>query len=141
VDVAASLRARHRRALARRAEAFRRRKAIYSVWAKRTGFTDTLRCATLEGGFSLWEEYIDQGRAQVRDLASGAVELRYEDLLEDPVGKLRDLASFCGLAPTDRMVTEAARTVDTPRSLAYQGDPELETFSEASAGRLRERGY
>jgi GNAT superfamily N-acetyltransferase len=141
VDVAASLRARHRRALARRAEAFRRRRPIYSVWAKRTGFTDSLRCATLEGGFSLWEEYVDQGRALVQDLGSRALELRYEDLLEDPVGRLRDLAVFCGLAPTHLRLTEAGGAVDARRSLAFRGDPELEAFSEAAADRLRERGY
>jgi hypothetical protein len=141
VDVAASLRARHRRALARRAEAFRRRKPIYSVWAKRTGFTDSLRCATLEGGFSLWEEYVDQGRALVQDLGSRALELRYEDLVEDPVGRLRDLALFCGLAPTHLRLNEAAGAVDARRSLAFRGDAELEAFSEAAADRLRERGY
>jgi hypothetical protein len=141
VDVAASLQARHRRALARRAEAFRRRKGIYAVWAKRTGFTDTLRCATLEGGFSLWEEYVDQGRANVRDLGSRGVELRYEDLLEDPTGSLRDLAAFCGLPLGEERVTEAASAVDTARSLAFRGDPELEAFAKAAAERLRARGY
>lgn len=141
VDVAASLRARSRASLARRGAAYRSRRWLYQAWPKRTGFTDSLRCATLEGGFSLWEEYVAEGRAHVRRLGPSALELRYEDLVTSPEGPMRSLASFVELDPPREALASIAREVRTERALAFRGTPELEEFAEASADRLRKLGY
>jgi hypothetical protein len=141
VDVAASLRARHRAALARRGAAYRSRRRLYRLWPKRTGFTDSLRCATLEGGFSLWEEYVTEGRAHVGRLGSSALELRYEDLVGSPEAPVRGLASFCGVEPPQVDLASIARGVKSERALAFRGTPELDEFAEASADRLRRLGY
>ena len=139
VDVASSLRARHRRTLARRAAAFRDGRGGLRAGSK--GFTETVRCATLEGGFSLWEEYVDQARSHLDALGGRGVEVAYENLLSDPGEVLGELSAFCGLSPSPRSLAEVATGARPDRALAFRGRPELEAFAEAVGERLRARGY
>ena len=39
-----------------------------------------LRCANLEDGISMWEEYVNEAQVHVGNLGSRAIEIKYEDL-------------------------------------------------------------
>ena len=119
-DVANSLLKRQEHCLAQAREVYNQRKPIYALLGKRKGFTDSIRCATLEGGFSLWEEYVSEARKHLRELGGRALEIRYEDLVLNAVETVKRVASFCGLDPSNDSVVRATRDVDPRYYCAVQ---------------------
>ncbi|VAX34575.1 hypothetical protein MNBD_NITROSPIRAE03-1045, partial [hydrothermal vent metagenome] len=108
---------------------------------KRGGFTDSIRCASLEGAFSLWEEYLEEAKKHVTALGSEALELKYEDLVSEPYELLRQLAGFCDLEVSDSDIQRASVVVKKDRAYAYKENPELAAFSEKVEDRLTSQGY
>lgn len=141
VDVASSLKVRESRTLVRSAALHDRRKALYWLHPKRKGFLDSPRCASLEGGFSLWENYTEEAERHISWLGNRATTLRYEDFLAAPQEMLTSLSHFCGLSATDGDIERVSKKVNRGRAYAYHNDPALSMFAERTAGRLGRRGY
>lgn len=140
VDVAASLRARSEKPSTK---ALRKKQRIRKnpLIRLRRPFVDSLRCSSLEGGFTLWEEYLREARTHVKALKDHAIEFRYEDFLADPTKNLLELVEFCGLRASLERVARIADNALTSRANAYRGKPDLEMFAAAKAARLGEYGY
>ncbi len=141
VDVAKSLKIRRDETFARGKESYFRHKRLYALRRKRDGFSHSVRCATFEGGFSLWEEYLSEAKKHVGNLDSQSFELQYEEFLADPLKKLQDLASFCNLNPSDTQVKSAVRTVVKNRAYVYRSEPRLKAFAVSVKDRLAVHGY
>jgi hypothetical protein len=143
VDVANSLRARMRRDMrqTRMQQIYYRLRFLHWIKPKKGGFTDAFRCASLEGGLSLWEEYLSEARRHVSNLNGRAMELKYEDFLAEPVPALKQLASFCNLPLSDPVLEQAARHVKKERAYAYLGNAELRTFASRVTERLGAYSY
>lgn len=141
VDVASSLKVRAIKQYDHSNQLFSKFKSLYWLRPKRGGFTDTLRCISLEGGFSLWEEYMNEARKHVNNLQDRAMEIKYEDFLSRPQEVMKSLAYFCDLNPTDIVLNNLANTIDKKRAFAYKSEPELKAFAQKVAGRLQEQGY
>lgn len=141
VDVAQSLRARCEKVLATSSRAYEKRKLVYWLRPKRGGFVDTFRCASLAGGFSLWEEYIREARAHVLALGKRATEVKYEDFLAKPHGTLNNLIEFVGLDVDDMAIQMVVEQVESRRAYAYRESAELRSFAERVAERLKIYGY
>ena len=146
VDVVNSLRVRHDRGLARLKKRHPKFKPLYWFYLiQRFLFTDRkfvyLRCASLEDGLSMWEEYVQEARTHVRNLEGRAVEVKYEDLLAEPARTLKSLTKFCGIVATDQDIEKAARQARKDRAYAYRGNPELEAFASLVSDRLKAKGY
>jgi hypothetical protein len=141
VDVAGSLRVREDKTLNLAEALHERRRRLYALHPKRGGFMDSPRCASMEGGFSLWEAYITEAQGHVERLGDQAMELRYEDLLTEPGPALASLARFCGLPTTDSAIADVSRKLRKDRAYAYLNRPELREFAERVAGRLAAKGY
>ncbi|MFQ5738307.1 MAG: sulfotransferase [Acidobacteriota bacterium] len=143
VDVARSLRvlgpARMPRTWSKRI--YYRMKPLHWFRPKRGNFVWSVRCASLEGGFSLWEEYISEARQHIRNLGERAMEIKYEDFLAEPQKALRSLARFCDLTVSEGATARLAQQVERERAYAYQGDPELRAFADCVAERLKAHGY
>ena len=101
----------------------------------------TLRCASLEGGFSLWEEYRQEARNHIRNLQGRAIEVKYEDFLAEPHKGLSSLARFCGLVVSDAVIANLAGKVKRSRAYAYKSNAELKAFVNQVTRRLRAQGY
>jgi hypothetical protein len=98
VDVASSLRVREIRELARRTEEFGSKPAAGGrSRLQRAGFKGSARCLTLEGGFTLWEEYVARAEALLAGCSNPRRLVHYENFLSDPIDPLTELAAFCGL--------------------------------------------
>jgi len=141
VDVAESLRARHELGyarLARRMEVLR--PVLRWVMVERP-LLPSGRCKTLEGGFTLWEEYMREARGHVEALGERAIEIKYEDFLGAPEEPVRRLCRFCGLEPGEERVVAAVRGIKRERAYAYREKPELVAYAEEVKGRLGEWGY
>lgn len=141
VDVAQSLKVRAERWRQRVQQQYRTRTPLYLFRPKRGGFTNSIRCHTLEGGLSLWEEYLAEGRAHAAALPGRVLEVRYETFLEDPRRGLESLVRFCELPADARAVERVAAQVRKERAYAYQDSPELREFAARAADRLQRYGY
>jgi hypothetical protein len=100
-----------------------------------------VRCDTLEGGLSLWEEYVAEAHRHVDDLGKRALELKYETFLSQPEEVLRTAVRFCGLPSSDEDVKRVASQVRKERAYAYRTIPELRAFADRVPERLSAYGY
>ena len=143
VDVANSLRKRTIRCLERTPgqDLYYGLKFLHWMRPKTGGFIGGMRCATLDGGLSLWEEYVSEARTHIRELGERAIEVRYEDLLAEPIRMVSDLVRFCGASPSAAALAKAATLVQKDRAYAYRSCPELNSFARGVAERLRAQNY
>lgn len=144
VDVASSLLARHRMSeedLARVRERYHKHRWLYNFKPMRTGFGTLNRPVLIEEGFTLWEEYVQQARTHVARLDERAMEVRFEEFLEDAPSHLEELACFSGLRVCKREVARVAAKADVRRAYAHHGQPCLRAFADAMADRLVLYGY
>ena len=132
VPVAASLRAREMKLLQAAKDNHIHRKAlgVYNLVPKKSGFVWSTRCLSLEGGFSLWEEYVEMAIQMMESVAPYALSLKYEDFLANPTSKLLDLSEFCGLSVTEKRLNEIAAHVKPEHANAHESDEELAKFSD-----------
>ncbi|MDA3878362.1 MAG: sulfotransferase [Halothiobacillus sp.] len=142
VDVAESLRVRASRSIETTKLRYKRAKPIAWLRPKRGGFSESPRCLSLEGGFSLWEAYQAQAQNQLAKLSSDRVfRVRYEDLLVEPERILKDVASFCGLPVVEGRVKRIAESINPDRAYSYRNNSELLGFAEERQARLNVWGY
>lgn len=142
VDVAQSLRIRSRKGFDYTTRKYRKYRPIVSFRPKRGGFVESPRYATLEGGFSLWQEYVDQATEEIQQLPNHRVlKLRYEQVLKDPVTYLRASAEFCGLNVSNQKLEKLTTGIDANRAYAYLSNPELREFACRNQVALADRGY
>lgn len=141
VDVAKSLETRSSRGLDTSIRNFRIPKRGLNVPRNRVGFTDSLRCLTNEGAFSLWEEYMAAAANNTEHLGDRVLEVRYEDLLSRASGILDECARFCGLEPKKSAIELVLAGLKEQRAFAYRNDPGLVEFAEANARSLAAYGY
>ncbi len=137
VDVADSLCRRHRAHLERSRRGFDRNKPLLALLRKRAGFGESARCATLEGAFSLWEDYVTRARTHVAGLGERAREVAYEDLAGAPRETIAALAAFCGLLPGDEAIDRAAALMSSDRVAAHATDARLAEFARSVESRVR----
>ncbi|PLX50926.1 MAG: sulfotransferase family protein [Desulfobulbaceae bacterium] len=146
VDVANSLKTRHEKILERsqRKWAEGRYRPRYRFWRELTlrGVGDSIRCSSLEGSFSLWEEYISEARRHMAAMADDGLEVCYEEFLADPVPRLQAMVDFCRLPPVahEKLVAMTDK-VNKERANAFCNNSELVAFAESVAGRLAAQGY
>lgn len=141
VDVAHSLLIRRRRWLNRtiawcdevRLRSWRRPDRDASLY--------TRRLTSLLGGFSLWEEYMDEARAHVAHLNQQALEIKYENFLASPQSHLQTLVQFCGLQATTDDIERVTKHIRTVRAYSFRDGAGLQVFAEQVAERLGKYGY
>ncbi len=142
VDVAQSLRERGRRGLRNANEKYRKYRFIMPLRPKGGGFVESPRCTTLQGGFSLWKEYMDQAKTVMEQLPGQQIlKLHYEKLLEDPIPCLRSCAEFCSLDASSQQLETLTAGINTGRAFSYLNDPELVAFAGKHQADLAEYGY
>lgn len=78
----------------------------------------------------MWEEYIREARTHVLSLGDRALEVKYEDFLEEPAGVLEQMSEFSGLRVSGGQIKELTRSINKDRAYAYRNEPELVAFAE-----------
>ena len=146
VDVARSLQTREQRELERRISEFDAKPSAGNrSRLQRAGFKGSARCLTLEGGFSLWEQYVEEAERTLALASQPRHIVRYEDFLADPSGQLPPLARFCNVESTDGAAAAAiARVgVNPARANAFVADAQVARFHETVRGSqwMRHYGY
>jgi hypothetical protein len=133
VDVAKSLMVREKKLLKLRRERFDERMTRRSTrtFLDRAGYKGSVRCLSLTGGFSLWEEYVRQAEHNLKGVSNPIHTLLYEDMLADPRKHLPELAAFCELDAPPAVIEKAIGQIDGSRSLAFATDPAAASFFES----------
>lgn len=142
VDVAHSLQTRGGDNFAASIRKYQKHRRIYSWSPKRSGFMASPRCSSLENGFSLWLEYMNQAADMIRQLPEQQVlKLRYETILADPVPSLLASAEFCHLNITSQEVDTLAKGINADRANSYKKNPDLMEFALNHREELAAKGY
>jgi Sulfotransferase family len=141
VDVAHSLTSRHLAAVGAERRRARGLRLRYLLAPYRPRFFDTVVCGSLHGSFAVWERYAFEAQRQVHAAGERALQLRYEDLLADPLPSLMALADFCELTPSAAAIRSAAAQMRAERAYAHRRVPELRAFAEQVSARLAAHGY
>lgn len=146
VDVVKSLKTVRDRSLARIRAHRAQLKSLYwwylmfKLLPQRRGLVD-VRCASLEGGLSLWEDYIREARAHVQQLGDRAMEIKYEELVTEPEASLERLVEFCELPSTGADLASVVAALRKERAYAHQRDPAAAAFAARVGARLKAQGY
>ena len=69
------------------------------------------------------------------------MEVKYENLLHDPVAELSRIAEFCELSVGTEALCRVAGNVRSDRAYAYMRSEELREFADANRSTLSEYGY
>jgi hypothetical protein len=106
-------------------------------------FYVSARCTTLEEGFALWEEYVEEAEGLFARFEGPKLAVSFEDLVRDPVPALREIAGFCGLDAAGIRGCATAETIVKGRAFAFLQDAALRRFFDRVRGRrwMRELGY
>jgi hypothetical protein len=141
IDVAESLRVRWQKDLAHVQRKYRQQKFMVALLPKLRPFPLSVRCSNLGEGFNLWEQYLERARYHVESLGERALEVRYEDFLDEPFVHLKRLAHFAGVAADDQTLEKMVSQVRGSRAQAYKTNEELLHFSETVDEQLKRHGY
>lgn len=142
VDVANSLKVRRDNVFGQlTADRFRHCKPLLLMLLNRPNVAQLMRCANLEGGFSLWEEYMSEANKHIRNLGERVMVVKYEDFLTYPCDLLRELGQFCGLDSSNETISGAAKSIKKDRAYAYLRSSSLREFAEQTKKRLAKYGY
>ncbi|QOV87663.1 sulfotransferase [Humisphaera borealis] len=130
IDVAASLRVREVRELARRIDEYDGKQGQLNKHSmlERAGFKGSARCLSLAGGFGLWEEYVAEAERQLAAVPNERLIVRYEQFLAEPADALTKLAVFCGVNPASDRIAAAVAAVNASRGAAFKSDSDLLSF-------------
>ena len=139
VDVAASLARRHTEAL-RAATGEAAPGALTVIRDDALGILSTRRGWTLAEALTMWEQYVEKARLGSTELGGAALELRFEQLIEEPQQTIAEVARFCEL-PGNVDYSEFLARLRPARRYAYRADPELAAFAEANRAVLERFGY
>ncbi len=146
MDIVNSLSTRRKKGLLRLSEKHRSWRGIYWYYlmqkfipSKRV-FID-LRGASAEEGLNMWQEYMQEARTHIEDLGERAIEIKYEDFLDEPARVLETLCEFAGLKASPDRIKELTQDINKSRAYAYRNEPELEAFTKEKAALLRDYGY
>jgi hypothetical protein len=87
---------------------------------ERIGVKGSSRCLTLEGSFSLWEEYVTHAEEVLQSVNNERRVIKYEEFLSDPADHLRSLARFCGLEPpASDLLHDHLELVDATKATSF----------------------
>jgi hypothetical protein len=104
------------------------------------GILSSRRGWTLSEALTMWEQYVEKARLESAELGDRAMEVRFEDLVQQPQEHIARIAAFCGLPETDESAQVPAR-VDPSRAFAFRADKKLTKLAEAFREVLERQGY
>jgi hypothetical protein len=141
MDVARSLNHRCREHFNAKSSLYEKYRLAYTLRPKKGGFKESLLCSSVEGGFELWEEYIQMANHHVAQMGSQAMNVQFEALAHNPMPILEQLASFAQLTPTAEQFEQAAGKIKSTRCLAYKLDASSNILARTFGSRLQRYGY
>lgn len=130
VDAAVSLQKRQVQGVKIAEKNYRKHPFLFKIRPKKGWFGTSPRALDLEQAFRIWEEYLNWFERWTEKIEFDCREIRYEDLLSDPVRRFSDLCDFCGLNPPAGKIHEITASIRKDRASAFMNDEKLKAFWE-----------
>jgi hypothetical protein len=142
VDVANSLVVRADKGIAYRVEQYRKYQKYIWLKPKRNGFIESTITSNLEGGFNLWQLYMDEAIKNINLIENHKVlTIKYEELLKNPESEIQRAAVFCGLKFDKGNLKKVCGSINSTRALNYKNHKDLSEFADQNVGVLKKYGY
>jgi hypothetical protein len=96
---------------------------------------------SLESCFTLWEKYNQQALTYIRSIEDHVFSIKYENLLENPIKIISELAEFCELDIASSEIEKQAARLNADRRFAYLQNEALVEFAHEKSAKLAFLGY
>lgn len=136
VDVAQSLKKRFEHRVQSYPERLHKKRIRYAYFGEPIRFFDSARISTLDGGLSLWEEYMVEGSRQLQQFGGQAIKIAYEDFLQNPSEVIGQLSRFCNLPENSHKTQSLVAQLNPARAFAFREDANLVAFASENEARL-----
>ncbi|SCX76465.1 sulfotransferase [Thiohalorhabdus denitrificans] len=141
VDVAQSLYSRHNKSLAKTQNKLNKKKLFNKLGFLPNNLGNNPRCSSLEGAFSLWEEYLEAASTNLASNSLDVLDMEFESILQSPFKSLEKLSHFSGIKPSSTDLNRVAQDFEASRAFAFRTSPQLQEFGNQVDNRLRLYGY
>ena len=112
------------------------------VWYRTKGdLVRVKRFQSPDEAIMLWDMYTTEADRHLASLGERGFEVRFEDLMRDPVRQIGALADFCGIRADHTVVAELAASANPDRAFAHRLDPELVAVADRATAVLAKHGY
>ena len=138
LDVATSLKHRHQHRIAHAKEHL---PSSRWRWRASKRSLDAARFASMDSAMSLWQYYVARARNALKTLGHNSIEMRYEDLLQQPAVELTRLNRWLGLPHQAEQIESLVQTVNPGRAEAWRRDKAVRDEAPRFAGLLADFGY
>ena len=104
----------------------------------------SLRCRTLEGGFSLWKEYCSESERHLHGVPEERrLDLQFEQFVADPTRRLPEICRLAGLDHDARADETVRGMVQRDKAHRYRQDGRLGDFHRRVAvdPQMKSLGY
>jgi hypothetical protein len=136
IDVAASLARRHKQALVE-ATGTAHPPALTVIRDNALGVLSSRRGWIVLEALAMWEQYVEKARSEAQELGDRALEVRFEDLLSEPVSTISQISAFCGVPDASAIPQQIVKG----RAFAFRADSELTTIAQMAGDPLKRFGY
>lgn len=92
-------------------------------------------------GLELWNSYMQRAKTSMMLLKNRAIEIRYEDLLQEPEKNIRQLNDFCQLKNDSQNISDALEIIRPAQAFAYKRNQALAILAADNAELLNKFGY
>lgn len=141
IDVAKSLNVRVKRVVESGRIQSRFHDLVSVRLPRRSKFAFSPVCSSIEGGFKLWESYMEEAKKIISQIANPVLEIKYESFLASPTKHLDQIAEFCRLDVSMDRIKAASTNARIDRAYAFRSANDLNGFANAMSSRLAKYGY
>lgn len=92
-------------------------------------------------GLGLWDSYMQRAKTSIMLLKNRAIEIRYEDLLQEPEKNVRKLNDFCQLINDSQNISDALKLIRPEHAFAHKKNQALSILAADNAELLNKFGY
>lgn len=142
IDVALSLKKRAEFSINEAQNKFKAFKKITPFYPLKRGFSTSCHCLSVDGAFSLWEDYQEQLIKVTSNIPLNQIKVvKYENFLNEPQDILLNLSKFCLLDSDTNKIELACQNINPQRAYSYKNDLESSDFEHIYNERLSKFGY
>lgn len=141
IDVAYSLQKRSQISIKNNMVNAQKKLKNFRQYFKMSRIADSPRCLDIEGGFSLWEEYMAAANNYKENIRGNYFEVKFEEFLEAPERLMLKIARFCEIDVSKEELQIVRDKINKERSMAFKRNDVLLAYSERVKERLIKWGY
>ncbi len=118
-----------------------RKPFLFSLRGVLIQFSKRYRPRNLDDAFKIWVQYINQAKEMIEKYKKNTLEIKYEDLLQNPSIYIKKLAEFCNLKVDQNKIIQIIKIINPSRKFIYKNNIQLKKYYFKKSEILRKFGY